>query len=66
MDDYSERDILKERRLARLRQVLRHYRLIYSDLCRDQLEERIWEEGRGWDATIDEVSQVMREFYERR
>ena len=41
------------------------HRLIYSDLCRDQLEEKICEEGRLWDATVDEVRQVMREFYQR-
>ena len=40
MDDYTkglkinERDILKEQRLARVRQVFHHYRLIYSDLSR--------------------------------
>jgi len=50
---------------ARLRQVFHQYRLIYSDLDRDQLKERIWEEGRDWVATDGEVSQVMREFYDR-
>jgi hypothetical protein len=44
--------------------VFHHYRLIYSDLDRDQLKERIWEAGRDWDVTMGEVSQVMREFYE--
>jgi len=39
--------------------------LFYSDLDRDQLEERISEAGRDWDAIDDEVSQVMREFYDR-
>jgi hypothetical protein len=48
-----------------VRQVFHHYRLIYSDLDRDQLKERIWEEGRDWGATDGEVSQVMREFYDR-
>jgi hypothetical protein len=61
----NESDLLREQRLARLRQVSHNYRQIYSDLDRDQLKERIWEAGRGWDATRDEVSQVMREFYER-
>jgi hypothetical protein len=29
--------------MARLRQMLHQYRQFYSDLCRDQLEERIIE-----------------------
>jgi len=50
---------------ARLRQVFHRYRLFYSDLDRDQLAERIYEEGQGWGATKGEVSQIMREFYDR-
>jgi hypothetical protein len=42
--------------------MLHQYRLFYSNLDRDQLEERIIEAGRDWGATNDEVSQMMREF----